>query len=247
MNHWKGLKYLLVLLWVAGCAPMENRLYMVVDPESDLMFGSSIWNSISIDPMLFKNRYLKIRIRNISGDPVFDLHPFEKQITDRYRSAGWMIAEDNRYGFFVDIVITSSGQVRRDSGRSPLMIQGGATLGSLISEKAVEQATGVVAGISLDTLMRRFNPEDTYFVEAHLHLMKIRQPEKREGRSIRFEQSDFGSPEEIEAYQQYRKSRRLEKSARSIIWVYAGGNGVDQKDIAQQVQQRLVRILRDFI
>jgi hypothetical protein len=87
---------------LVACAP-QQRMGMVVDPQTQLQYGSVVERNILIDSSQFKNKKLKLRIRNISGDTAFDLHGFRTRLENSYTSKGYEVANSDDFGLLVDI------------------------------------------------------------------------------------------------------------------------------------------------
>ena len=104
---------LVVGLVLGACAP-QQRMGMVVDPQTRLQYGSVVERNILIDSSQFKNRKLKLRIRNISGDPAFDLHGFRSRLEQSYSSKGYDLTTGDDFGLLVDVNVVYSGQTRSD-------------------------------------------------------------------------------------------------------------------------------------
>jgi len=100
-------------LMLGACAP-QQRMGMVVDPKTQLQYGSVVERNILIDSSQFKNKKLKLRIRNTSGDPAFDLYGFQARLESSYTSKGYEVADSDDFGLLVDVNVVYSGQTRSD-------------------------------------------------------------------------------------------------------------------------------------
>jgi hypothetical protein len=100
-----------VAFLLAGCAP-PTRLGMVKDPQTGLMFGSQIERNFVTDATFYKNRKIKVRIRNTSGDTAFVLRQFSKNLRAAYAANGYEPTADDDFGLLVDVNVRYSGQVQ---------------------------------------------------------------------------------------------------------------------------------------
>ncbi len=72
MKSWHISSAIFGIALISACAP-QSRMGMVVDSETGLQIGSAIEKNIVIDSSQFTDRRMKLRIRNSSGDPAYDL------------------------------------------------------------------------------------------------------------------------------------------------------------------------------
>ncbi|MCH7928896.1 MAG: hypothetical protein IIA01_00115 [Proteobacteria bacterium] len=228
---------------IAGCAP-QQRLGMVVDPATGLQQGSIIERNIVIDASQFKNRKVKVNIRNTSGDSSFDLHQFRSRLEQAYASKGYMPVREGDFGILIDINVMYSGQVTRNhiSEFGFLGAAGGGLAGAAISGgRAIETTAGVISGITLGTILGSYVTEDTYIVVADVNigLMDIERGERET--TIVFSASKKEERRERSGFKPFRDR------VSTGIAVYSGGRNLPQYRIADSVRQRFLRILGDVI
>lgn len=228
---------------LAACAPQQHS-GMVMDRSTGLQHGSVIEKNIVIDASQFRNKKVKLRIRNTSGDPVFDLHAFSSSIMNAYQAKGYEPTDADNFGMLVDVNVLYSGQTSRDLA-SQFGFLGGAGGGvagaALASDQLIGVGAGILAGATLGSIMGSYVTDDTYIVVAEVTLGLV-DPE-RGGRetTIVFGSGQKRSEEEEPAF------RRFRESTSTGISVYAGGRNTPQDRIADGVRQRFARIISDVI
>ena len=100
---------------LAACGNIANpptRLGMVKQPDTGLMFGSVIEKNLVTDASFYKNRKIKVRIRNTSGDVAFGLRQFTNEVRAAYASSGYQLTDGEDFGLLVDVNVRYSGQVQ---------------------------------------------------------------------------------------------------------------------------------------
>lgn len=235
-------------LGLAACAGAINppiRMGMVKDPDTGLMFGSVVEKNFVTDPSFYKNRKLKVRIRNTSGDGAFDLEGFRQQIETAYAETGYEPTSGDDFGILVDVNVRYSGQAQSNLAEEFGFL--GAATGGLAGahrrDGDLVTATGAVAGATLGSLLGSFVTDDTYMIVTGVTVGVVGGPARREGKRITFSRSAGGATVDTED-----ASRRGLKSAhRTGVSVYAGGRNTPQSAIAGEVRARIVRIIRDII
>lgn len=241
----KFLKSVVVLAFcsAAACAPLP-RNGMVVDPETGLQFGSVIEKNILLDASQFENKKVKIRIRNTSGDPAFDLDRFYGDLASAYGGKGYLVTDTNDYGMLIDVNVTYSGQVSRNlSGEFGFLgaAAGGLTGAGVARNQTLGASAGVVAGATLGSIIGSYVTDDTYIVIAYVSLGVVEPERGKQSSTIVFSSSQDTKKEEKTGFRPFRQ--RINTG----ISVYAGGRNVPQSGIASQVRQRFKRILSDVI
>lgn len=237
------------LLALAGCVGQQpTRLNMVKDPETGLMFGSVVDNNLVTDSSLFRNKKLKVRVRNTSGDTAFDMKSFTKQLENAYAGNGYQPDRSEDFGLMVNFNVKYSGQLQSNLS-SEFAFLGGAAGGiyGYRSQANAGTAIGVVTGATIGGILGSFVTDDTYVIVAEVDFVEIKTPSKREGKSVTFSRSITGHVEDEEDEEIRRQSRAIKKSHKVKIAVYAGGRNTTQAEIAQQVKERFARIVSDII
>jgi hypothetical protein len=236
---------LLFALAIAACAPRQ-RDGMVVDPATGLRYGSTVERNLVVDASQFDDPRLKLRIRNTSGDPAFDLGGFRGALESAYRARGFApaagAATDDAYGVLLDVNVVYSGQVS-DSLAAEYAFLGLAAGGLGGSAGGTgSAAAGAVSGATLGAILGSYVTDDTYIVLAEVTLAV---PDARSGRTERVIQ--FGVDDDAEHSSEKSGRRRFDELLRTGIAVYAGGRNTAQAAIAEEVRQRFRRILADVI
>ena len=234
-----------ISLILGACAP-QQRMGMVVDPQTQLQYGSVVERNILIDSSQFNNKKLKLRIRNISGDPAFDLHGFRARLVSSYTSKGYDVTESDDFGLLVDVNVVYSGQMRTDLSQEFgfLGAASGGTAGAIAGtggSTTTGLAIGVVSGAALGAIIGSYVTEDTYIVVARYNVAVADQYRGEKKTTIVF--SSSGTQQKTER----SNVKPFEQRLSSGIAVYAGGRNTPQARISDQVRQRFARILTDMI
>ena len=237
--------FLALGLILGACAP-QQRMGMVVDPETRLQYGSVVERNILIDSSQFKNKKLKLRIRNTSGDPAFDLHGFRARLEQSYASKGYELTAGDNFGLLVDVNVVYSGQTRTDLRQEFgfLGAAAGGAAGAITGTGGSTEAgaaIGIISGAALGAIIGSFVTEDTYIVVARYNVAVADQYRGEKKTTI-----VFGSSAKQEKSER-SNLRPFEQRLNSGIAVYAGGRNTPQFQIADQVRQRFARILTDMI
>lgn len=241
---------LILAVPLAACGNVGNpptRLGMVKQPETGLMFGSVIEKNFVTDASFYRNRKIKVRIRNTSGDVAFGLRQFTDEIRAAYASNGYQLTDGEDFGLLVDVNVRYSGQVQTNLSNEFGFL--GAAAGGIVggrSHGAVGAAAGVVAGATLGSILGSFVTDDTYIIIADVTFGVIK--ETRDSRkTVTFSRSEkiknIDDPDEDEKV----TKRGFQQSHRTGVAVFAGGRNALQSQIAGEVRHRIVRIVSEFI
>ena len=233
---------ILGFLFLVACAPTQ-RMGMVTNPITGLQYGSIIQKNLFLDSAQFENKRIKLRIRNTSGDPAFDLHSFRVEIENAYRSKGYTITSSKNYGLLVDVNVTYSGQISRDLSKQFgfLGAAGGGLIGASGRGGGVAVAAGALSGATLGAIAGSYVSEDTYVVVAYVTLGITDQKRGKKTTTITFGSSDNKKKEKESDFKRFR-----EKITTGIS-VFSGGRSVTQQRIVNGVRQRFSRIISDVI
>ena len=235
---------------VTGCVAdsIQNRLAMVRNPDTGLAFGSVIEKNILVDSSFYANKALKIRIRNTSGDTAFDLYDFKRQLEQAYTAKGYEPTNRDDFRLLVDVNIMYSGQISRDlSSEFGFLGAAAGGVAGAASREANVAAGSVVAGAALGTILGGFVTEDTYILVARITFGEVKnviESKKKITFSNSLQLKDIDDQEEEKDKIQKRAFRRRITTG---VSVFAGGNTTAQREIAQQVKERIIRIVKDLI
>lgn len=225
--------------------PAKPRMGMVRDENSGLMYGSAIENNLVTDATFYKNRKIKVRTRNTSGDLAFNLDQFTGDLNSAYTAKGYEPTAQEDFGLIMDVNVMYSGQVQTNRARSYRVIGGllGATYGG---ETQRGLLAGTVSGAAIGNIIGQFDTQDTYMVVAQI-TFAVLKPYKETKRRVTFSRGDklknIDDPNENEKV----ITRGIKKSFTTQIAVYAGGRNLAQSKIVEEVRKRAVRIVADYI
>lgn len=224
-----------------ACAPSGQRMGMVKDPDTGILYGSSIARNIVIDSSQFENRKLKVVIRNTSGDQNFDLHDFKERLEQAYAVKGYEPTQGDDFGLRLDVNVTYSGQIRQDMAAEGALIGGaaGGLGGYGYGNQTGHTVAGTVAGATVGAILGSYATDNTYIVIADTRLGVMRHKSAHKSTTIVFEGSQFKE----------RKTnvQNFDAVADNRIAAYAGGRLVSQGEVVKGVRGRFLRILSDVI
>ena len=234
---------------LSGCVSNPPaRMGMVKQEGTGLMFGSTVGSTLVTDASMHKNRKLKVRIRNTSGDTSFDLKRFRGQIEQAYESVGYTPTQGGDFGIMVNVNVSYSGQVQTNLSSEYSFL--GAAAGGVAgyrSKATAGTAVGVIAGATLGNIVGSYVTDDTYIIISRVSIAFVKDLKKRDGRTVTFSRSVPGHVEDEEDKEERLTRRKFRKVFKTGIAVYAGGRMVKQSQISEQVRQRFVRIISDII
>ena len=243
----------MVALGLSGCYGTVNRnLGLVKDEKTGLMFGSVVEKNIITDASLFKNRKIKIRTRNTSGDQAFDLGTFQRQLETNFAAKGYepVSATADDFGLLLDVNVMYSGHIETNLS-TEFGFLGGA-LGFVRGAKSSSDyglITGPVAGATIGAILGSFVTDDTYIIVSQMSLTEIKGGKKKEGKTITFSRSvdPKWDDEERQEKEERLTERRIKASFSTGVSAYAGGHMTSQSEIAGYVRERIIRIMSDII
>lgn len=238
----------LLAVVLSGCLlPQQNRLHMVANPETGLLYGSTIERNVLTDPTFYNNRKLKIRTRNTSGDTAFGLAAFTDQVSRAYAEKGYTPSDSDDFGLLLDLNIMYSGHIQK-SYIAELGFLGG-TAGRAYGQHGNHDMgpfVGTVAGATVGAIAGANVTEDTYMVVAQVTFGVVKK-KKASRKRVTFSRSErvetIDDPDQGEEVY----NRGFKKTYSTRLAVYAGGRNVSQADIAEGVKQRFARILGEFL
>lgn len=247
MTSWRSFFVIFTLVIVTACVPQRNRMNMVTDKETGLLYGSTIEQNLLTDATFYNNRKIKVRARNTSGDTAFNLREFTSQLEDSYRDKGYTPTTAEDFGLLVDVNVMYSGHIQTNLASEFGFLsagigqaygtRGGRTMGPLV---------GAVAGAGLGTIIGANITEDTYIIVAQVSFGVVKKAKKSRKR-ITFSRSqkikNIDDPDEDDKVY----NRGFKKTHTTHLSVYAGGRNVEQLEITSGVKQRFARIIGDFI
>ncbi len=243
-----------IALALVGCGNLVDppaRLGMVKDPATGLQFGSVVERNIVTDPSFHGNRKIKVRTRNTSGDTAFDLDGFTTRINDAYRTTGFVPTAADDFGVLVDVNVVYSGQIQANMAAEYAFLGGaGGGIAGYRSSTTAGTAIGVLSGATLGSILGSFVTDDTYIIVARVSVGTVKDTRRVEDKTVTFSRSPRSGETREEEEERYRESisrRGLQDMVSTQLAVYAGGRNVPQARIADEVRQRVVRIVGDII
>ena len=253
--YWKSALRITAILstlaYIPACGSIGSplsRLGMVKNPKTGLQIGSVVDGTTITDSSLFKNRKLKVRIRNTSGDLNFDLKSFSSRLDGAYAAAGYEPTKGDDFGLLINVNVRYSGQIQQNLSNEYGFL--GAAAGGIAGYRSKATAgtiIGAAGGATLGSIIGSFITDDTYIIIADISFVIIKGQKKREGKTITFSRSITGPIEDEDEKEERKKSRKIKRSITRNVAVFAGGRNVNQSEIAGEVRQRLVRIISDII
>lgn len=225
-----------------GCA-QPTRYGMIEDPETGLMWGSAVERNLIIDAAQLENRTIKLNLRNVSGDPSYDLTLFRKRLLEALRAKGYTPTDGNDFGVKFDVNVLYSGHVQRSlAGEFGFL---GAAAGGVAGYRGTNEsrnsAAGMLAGATLGSIVGSYARDDTYITVAEVTVAVADQYRGNTKKTVTFSASP--------PLQEVRPSsiKPFEAMMQTKVAVYAGGRNTAQRQISVGIQDRLARIVADAI
>ena len=226
-----------------------NRGDMVVDPKTDRMYGMRSDASVFTDSSMFPNRRLKLSLRNMSGDQVWDLDATRERLYQGYMGKGYERSEGSDFGVKVDLNVVRSQQFDSDmmAQFGFLGATGGALAGAGIggaaagaTGAAAGAGIGMASGAALGTMAGYFTTDSIYVVITEA-IFAVKRNASKARRVVTFDGSPRVEEWEESSYGSFHRVHRV------LIANYGGGRGVTQTDIAQDIRERQIRSLISLI
>ncbi len=225
-----------------GCAS-KQRMGMVVDEGTGLQFGSVVEKNIVIDSSQLGDPSFKLRIRNTSGDSVFDLGSFKSKLEEAFLSNGYVRpGRDKDATMLVDINVRYSGQLSKNMTVEYAFL--GSAAGGIAGYRSSTDAgtaIGIVSGATIGAIVGSYVTEDTYIVVTDVTVSLL---DKRKGSKKTTISFGSGDKDKNTRREGIRPTVGREQTS---IAAYAGGLNTPQSKIANEVRRRLVRILENII
>lgn len=235
---------IVLALTIGGCAS-PSRMGMVKDPQTGLQLGSAIERNIFMDSSQFKNRAIKITTRNGSGDQAYQLGSFTSNLKSAFSNKGYVPTEADSFGIKLDVNVLYSGQIQQNMSSEFAFLGGaGGGLSGYRSNSPGSTATGVLVGATIGGILGSYVTRDTYIVVAEVSI-GIPDGTSEDGGDKKT--ITFGSSPKMQEEIIVRNYKPFREVKRTKIAVFAGGTNTSQEQIADQVKQRLVRIVSDAI
>lgn len=231
---------LAVAIVVAGCSS-PSRLGMVKDPQTGLQYGAVVEKNVVIDAVQFRNRKIKVSTRNTSGDTALDMGAFASRLRDSYAGKGYQPTDADDFGIRIDLNVLRSSQIQENYALEYGFL--GAAAGGIAgyrSDARAGTAIGTLSGATLGAVLGSFDTQDTYIVVAEVAIAIVDTRTGVTERTVTFSRSPRLEERDTDV-------RPFREVGRTKVAVFAGGRNVGQAEIAEQVRQRLARIVGDII
>jgi hypothetical protein len=198
---------------------------------------------------MFPNKRLKLALRNMSGDQVWDLDATRERLYQGYVGKGYERSGGNDFGVKVDLNVIRSQQFDNDMmtqfgflGSTAGGLAGGATAGAVTGLGGVGMGAGIgmAAGAALGTLAGYFTSDSIYVVITEA-IFAVKRNASKARRVVTFDGSPRVEEWEESGYGSFHRTYRV------LIANYGGGRGVTQADIAQDIRERQIRSLISLI
>lgn len=236
-------------LTLNGCIGQPpTRMGMVKDSNSGLMIGSTVEKSLVTDASFHRNKRIKVRIRNTSGDTAFDMHGFKSQVEQAYESIGFEPSSENDFGILIDVNVRYSGQIQTNMAAEYgfLGASAGGLAGAARGSSRTDIGIGAVSGVTLGTIVGSYVTDDTYIIVTDVTVATVRdRTTAKPSKTVTFSRSPQTDEEKDE--DRNRSTRGLKNSVRTGVAVYAGGRNTSQGEIAGMVRERIARIVGNII
>lgn len=250
MSIFKSIKgvatFCVAVLVLSGCA-QNTRMGMVKDPETGLMYGSTIDRHLVTDPSFYRNSKIKVRTRNTSGDLAFGLREFTNDLNKAYAEKGYEPTEKDDFGLIMDVNVMYSGHIQHTAASTFSFL--GAAAGQIYgarSKAAYGNDMGLVTGATLGAILGNHVTEDTYMIIARVTFGSVKKS-KQSQKTVTFSRSEkLKNIDDLDEEDKVYK-KGFKKTYTTQVAVYAGGLNVSQREIAEEVRRRMIRIVGDYI
>ena len=228
-----------------------NQGDMVVDPKTERMYGMRSDATFFTDAAMYPNRRLKLSLRNMSGDQVWDLDDTRERIYQGYLGKGYERSGDFDFGLKIDLNVIRSQQFDRDMmaqygflaasvGTLAGAAGGSATSGGSVGGIGAGAGIGMASGAALGTLAGYFTADNIYVVITEA-IFAIRRNSSKPKRVVTFDGSPRVEEWEESGYGSFHKVYRM------TLANYGGGRFISQNEIAADIRDRQIRSLISLI
>ena len=239
----KLIMLLSVAILVASCAA-PTRYGMSKDSQTGVQIGSVVEKAFFIDSSQFKNKNIKVSIRNVSGDAQFRLRSFESEIESALVEKGYRPVKDDSFGIKMDINVVYSGHTQTNLGTQFAFL--GGAMGGIAGYRSPMRAgaaAGTVVGATLGSIIGSYITDDTYIIVSEVTIgIKPYSDKDTNTKTIRFDSS-----KELQTEKSSDNFVPFREVVSTKVAVYAGGRNVRQDEIISPVKNRIADILKDLI
>lgn len=239
LEAYKSLAAVPILLMLMACAP-QSRLGMIINRDTGIQYGSTIERNIVVDPSLFQNRRIKLRIRNTSGQRNFGIKGFRQQLLSAFSNTGYDVKTSDDFGILVDVNVMYAGQASRNLSKEFAFLSGAAG-GLVVGSGNLATAGAIIGGATLGAIQGSHVTEDTYIIVSEVTIGVVDQTRGKKDTTL-----VFGARKRKIKVRE-REFKGFARRARTKIAVYAGGRSISIHRVSSEVNQRLVHIISDVI
>ncbi|NDV25339.1 complement resistance protein TraT [Desulfovibrio sp. JC010] len=233
---------LTALMLMSGCRS-KQRMGMVREQKTGLLYGSMTNGNLMADPSQFDTPVLKLTIRNTSGDPAINLKALRKTFADAYEDKGYKVVKTGQYSLHLDINLRYSGQISQNMVDEISLWggTGGAYMGASLGQNLDSLVLGSASGAALGAIIGQYMTQDTYIMVADVMLGIVDKYARKRKAIVQFGDTQIKWEDEEDGFTAYRSRDRIK------VAVYAGGDNTPQSKIVRGVTLRFKRILQDII
>ena len=233
---------LTALVLMTGCRS-KQRMGMVREQSTGLLYGSMTSSNFVVDPSQFDTPKLKLTIRNTSGDPAIDIKALRRTLEAAYKDKGYKITKTGKYSIHLDINLRYSGQISEDRVNELSLWggSGGAYMGASIGQTVDALVLGSASGAAVGAIAGQYATRDTYIMVADIVLGIVDKYAKKRKAIVQFDDTQIKWEDEDDGFSAYRTRESIQAA------VYAGGDNTPQSQIVRGVTLRFKRILQDII
>ncbi|WP_320007561.1 complement resistance protein TraT [Maridesulfovibrio sp.] len=233
---------LMALVLMTGCRS-KQRMGMVREENTGLMYGSMTSSNFVVDASQFDSPVIKLTIRNTSGDPAINLKALRRTLERAYTEKGYKVVKTGKYSMHLDINLRYSGQISQDMVNELSLWggAGGAYMGGSVGQTLDSLVLGSASGAAIGAIIGQYVTQDTYIMVADVVLGIVDKYAKKRKFIVQFDDTQIDWQDQDDGFTSYRSRERLQAA------VYAGGDNTAQSKIVQGVTLRFKRILQDII
>jgi len=175
---------LVSLLILTACTTSSgpNPYQLVEDQKTGYAYGATKSGEFIVDPAMFRNNKLKLRIRNTTGDPSLDIYAFRQKLEKAYSDLGYEIADGRNFGILLDVNVRYFGQLTDalPEEYSFLTTSAGSLAGAtpgIQSGRTADAVTGGLAGgivgAAVGEILRNYVTEETFIIISSITLATV--------------------------------------------------------------------------
>ena len=235
---------LLLVAGLAGCSS-PARYGMVADRSSGVQIGSAVERNIFVDATQFKNRTVKLTIRNASGDQAYQVGGIASEINAALTQKGYSPTNSDQFGLRFDVNVLYSGQVQSNLASTYAFLGGAAGgIAGYRSSSQAATASGMLVGATLGSIIGSNVTDDTYILIAEVSI-GVNNSSASDGGDTK--SITFGSSPKLQLEPSASNFVPFREELRSKVAVFAGGRNIDQRQVADQVRQRLSAVVSNIL